>query len=165
MIIQSNHQPIPTVPTNHGPQCHICPFPVHLQGQWLHHLPGQPVPMPHHSYWEEIFPNTGNLTTPPLFDVLQQSRDAGCGPMLGQGQMQTPLPMRSDMETESSFKKFCSCLNQLWGSIWWHWKSLPTFWMLMFKKGFAGFRSYCKQLFHRWSISVAALQKSAHIVF
>lgn len=116
--------------------------------------------MPHHSYWGEIFPNTGNLTSPPLVDVLQQSRDAGCGPMLGQGQMQTPLPMRSDMETESSFNKFCSCLNQLWGSIWWHWKSLPTFWMLMFKRGFAGFRSYCKQLFHRWTNGVAALLTS-----
>jgi len=24
---------------------------------WFHHLHGQPVPMPHHSFQEEIFPN------------------------------------------------------------------------------------------------------------
>ena len=29
----------------------------HIQGRWLHHLPGQPVPLPHRSYWEEILPN------------------------------------------------------------------------------------------------------------
>ena len=32
-------------------------FLEHLQGQWLHHLPGQPIPMPDHSFREEIFPN------------------------------------------------------------------------------------------------------------
>ena len=33
-------------------------FLQHLQGQWLQHLPGQPLPMPHHSFWEDIFLNT-----------------------------------------------------------------------------------------------------------
>ena len=57
MITQSNHQHIPTVPTDHVPQCHIHMALEHLQGQWLHHLPGQPVPLQHHSFWEEMFPN------------------------------------------------------------------------------------------------------------
>jgi len=29
----------------------------HLQGWGLNHLPGQPVPMPDHSFSKEIFPN------------------------------------------------------------------------------------------------------------
>ena len=45
------------MPTAHVPQCHIHTALEHLQGWWLHHLPGQPVPLPHHSYWEETFPN------------------------------------------------------------------------------------------------------------
>jgi len=32
-------------------------FLKHLQGQWLHHLPGQPIPVHHHSFREEILPN------------------------------------------------------------------------------------------------------------
>ena len=40
------------MPTNHVPQCHI-----HTVHEHLHHLPGQPVPLPHHSFQEEIFPN------------------------------------------------------------------------------------------------------------
>jgi len=32
-------------------------FPEHLQGRWLHHLHGQPIPAPNHSFREEIFPN------------------------------------------------------------------------------------------------------------
>ena len=46
-ITQSNHQPIPTMPTAHVPQCHIHTALEHLQGRGLHHLPGQPVPLPH----------------------------------------------------------------------------------------------------------------------
>ena len=38
-------------------QCHIYMFLERLRGQWLHHLPGQPVPMPHHSFWGETFPD------------------------------------------------------------------------------------------------------------
>jgi len=51
-IIQSNHHSIPTMPTSHVPQCHISTY---LEcGLWLYNLPGQPVPVPHHSSWEEI---------------------------------------------------------------------------------------------------------------
>ena len=34
-IIWSNCQHIPSMPTNHGPQCHIYTFLEHLQGWWL----------------------------------------------------------------------------------------------------------------------------------
>ena len=33
------------------------PFLEHLQGQWPHHLLGQSVPVPHHSFKEEMFHN------------------------------------------------------------------------------------------------------------
>ena len=52
----------------------------HLQGQWLHHLPGQPVPMHYLSFWEEIFPNTQpeppwcNLRPFPLIQLLLPGR-------------------------------------------------------------------------------------------
>ena len=36
------------MPTNHVPQCHIFMVLEH------HHLPGQPILKPHHSFWEEI---------------------------------------------------------------------------------------------------------------
>lgn len=29
----------------------------HFQGQWLNPLPKQPIPVPEHSFKEEIFPN------------------------------------------------------------------------------------------------------------
>jgi len=61
------------MPTNHVHQCHICMFLEHLQGQWLHHLPEQSVPLPHHSFWEEIFPNIQpwcNLRPSPLILLL-----------------------------------------------------------------------------------------------
>ena len=32
-------------------------FLEHLQGWWLHHLPGQPIPVPYHSFREAVFPN------------------------------------------------------------------------------------------------------------
>ena len=53
-IIQSNHQPILNMPTDHIPQCHIHTALEHLQGWWLHYLPGQPVPLPYCSFGEEI---------------------------------------------------------------------------------------------------------------
>jgi len=56
-IIQSNRLPTPTMPTGDVPQCHIHAVLEHLQGQWLHHLPGQPLPLQHHSFWEETVPN------------------------------------------------------------------------------------------------------------
>jgi len=41
---------------HHIPQYHTSMFLEHLQGWCLHHVPGQPVPVHHHS-WEEIVPN------------------------------------------------------------------------------------------------------------
>ena len=29
----------------------------HHQGQWLHHLSGQPIPVPDHPFREAVFPN------------------------------------------------------------------------------------------------------------
>ena len=42
-------------------------FLEHLQGWWLHHLPGQPVPMPDYSLSKEIFPNI--QSKPPLMQL------------------------------------------------------------------------------------------------
>ena len=39
----------PTMPTDHVSQCHIYTVLEHLQGWQLHHLPGQSVPVHHHS--------------------------------------------------------------------------------------------------------------------
>ena len=51
-ITKSIHLPMPNMPTEHVPQCHISTFLEYLQGWWLHHFPGQPIPVPHHSFWE-----------------------------------------------------------------------------------------------------------------
>ena len=51
-IIYSN--PSPSPPYTLTSQCHISPFLEHLQGRWLHHLPGQPVPTHYHSSWENL---------------------------------------------------------------------------------------------------------------
>jgi len=56
-IIQPAISSPPPCLLNHVPQCHISTFLKNLQGQWLHHLPGQPMPMVHYSFWEEVFPN------------------------------------------------------------------------------------------------------------
>jgi len=45
------------MPTDHVSQCHISLVLEHLLGQWLHHLPGQPVPLYYQSFWEEVFLN------------------------------------------------------------------------------------------------------------
>ena len=39
------------------PKCHIYTFLKHLQGWWLSHFLGQPIPMPDHSFSKEIFPD------------------------------------------------------------------------------------------------------------
>jgi len=57
----------PMLPTNHVPIYSIFPFLKHLHGQWLHHLPGQPVTAPDSSYWEEIHPDI--QTEPPLVQL------------------------------------------------------------------------------------------------
>ena len=50
--------PTPPCLLNHVLKCHIYTFSEHLQG-WGHlHFPGQPVPMPDHSFSKEIFLNT-----------------------------------------------------------------------------------------------------------
>jgi len=49
--------PTPPCLLNRIPKCHIYMFFEHLQGWGLHRLPGQPVPMPDHSFSEEFFPN------------------------------------------------------------------------------------------------------------
>lgn len=49
-IISSSHQAIPIMPTDHVSQCHIYVILEHLLGRCLHHLPGQPVLLPHHSF-------------------------------------------------------------------------------------------------------------------
>ena len=43
--------------TEFNPKCHIYPFLECLQGQWLYHFPVQPLPICHHSFREEFFPN------------------------------------------------------------------------------------------------------------
>jgi len=48
LVQPSIHPPRP--PLNHVLQCHICMFLELLQGWRLHHLPEQPVLMPHHSF-------------------------------------------------------------------------------------------------------------------
>ena len=74
-ITKSNHQPTPTVPTKHVPQCNIYTF-LNFWRQWLYYLPGHPGLMPHPSFREEIFPNIqpetpkNNLEPLPLILVL-----------------------------------------------------------------------------------------------
>ena len=43
------------MPTNHVSQCHISAFLEHLQGWWLDHHPGQPVPLHHHFFENKFF--------------------------------------------------------------------------------------------------------------
>ena len=42
---------------NHVPQHSVQMFLEHLQGQWLLHLLGQPIPVPDQSFGEVVFPN------------------------------------------------------------------------------------------------------------
>jgi len=69
-IIKSNHQPMPVTAIDHVPQCHIHTALEHLQGRWLHHLPGQPVPLPHRSCWEDV----SNIQPEPLLVLLEAIR-------------------------------------------------------------------------------------------
>ena len=56
-IIQSNHQPTPTVPTAHVPRCHIPTALGHLQDSGPT-TPWAAVPLPHRSLGEGIVPNS-----------------------------------------------------------------------------------------------------------
>lgn len=46
------------IDTKPYPKNSIYPFLKPLQGQWVHHLPGEPVRTVHYSFWEETLPNT-----------------------------------------------------------------------------------------------------------
>ena len=54
-------------PLNHVPKHHIYTAFKNLQGWWLHHFPGQPVPVLYNPFREDIFPNI--KSTPPLVQV------------------------------------------------------------------------------------------------
>lgn len=56
--------PTPPCQLDHGTKCHIQSFPCHLQERRLHHLPGQPVPMSDHPFYEEILSSVQHR--PPL---------------------------------------------------------------------------------------------------
>ena len=59
--------PTPPCVLNQVLKCHIYTFFGHLQGWGLHHCPGQPGPMPDHSFSMEIFPNV--QSNPPLMQL------------------------------------------------------------------------------------------------
>ena len=42
---------------NHVPQHNVQMFLEYLQARWLHHLSGQPIPVPDHPFREVVFPN------------------------------------------------------------------------------------------------------------
>ena len=42
---------------NHVPQHNIQMLCEHHQARWLHHLSGQPIPVPDHPFTEVVFPN------------------------------------------------------------------------------------------------------------
>jgi len=48
---------VPVTTLDHVTESDTYPLLEHLQGWWLQHLPGQPVPMPHYSFQEEFFSN------------------------------------------------------------------------------------------------------------
>jgi len=49
----------------------------HLQGWGLNHLPGQPVPMPGHSFSKEIFPNIQSKTPLMQLEAIASHSIAG----------------------------------------------------------------------------------------
>ena len=63
--------PTPLCLLNHVLKCHIYPFFEHLQGQGLHHFPGQPIPMPDKPFSKEFFPDT--QSKPPLMQLEASS--------------------------------------------------------------------------------------------
>jgi len=112
------------MPTYHVPRCHICPFLEHLQGWWLHHLPGQP----HHSSWEKIYPNiqpespwhnlkplplilspgeeaNTHLTTTSFQAVIESNKVSPEPPLLQNEQSQLPqsFPIRPVLQIFHSF--------------------------------------------------------------
>ena len=59
--------PTPPCLLNRILKCHIYVVFEHLQGWRLHHLAGQPVPTPDHSFSKEVFPNI--QSEPPLMQL------------------------------------------------------------------------------------------------
>ena len=55
---------LPSPPLNHVPKRHVCTCFKYLQGWWLHHFPGQPMPVLYSPFCEEIFHNL--QSKPPL---------------------------------------------------------------------------------------------------
>jgi len=45
-------------------------FSEHLQGWWLNHLPGQPIPIPDHSFSKEIFPAIQSIPPPMQLEAI-----------------------------------------------------------------------------------------------
>jgi len=74
--------PSPPCLLNHVQKCHIYMFFEHLQGWGLHHCPGQPGPVPDHSFSEDIFPNI--QSEPPLTQLEAISSHSIAG-YLGDG--------------------------------------------------------------------------------
>lgn len=61
---------------NHSTKYHIQSFLEHLPGLWLHHLPGQPVPMPYNPFHEEIPPDVQHES------LLRQSEAVSSCPII-----------------------------------------------------------------------------------
>ena len=64
-ITKSNHPPPRLL--NHVPKCHVYTVFEPLQGWGAHHCPGQPGPVLHNSFGEEIFPDI--RSEPPLVQL------------------------------------------------------------------------------------------------
>lgn len=56
---------LPSPPLTHVPRCHSFASFTSLQGWWLHHFPGQPVPLLGNLFGEEVFPNINPLQAQP----------------------------------------------------------------------------------------------------
>jgi len=92
----------------------------HLQGWGLNHLPGQPVPMPDHSFSEEIFPNiqlkpcVSNIQSkPPPKPPLLVSHTWG-EPGAPSTQDISKLVITRFQVQEPAFKRPSSCSLQCW---------------------------------------------------
>jgi len=70
--------PTPPCLLIHVLKCHIYTFFEHLQGWWLRHCPGQPVPMPDRSFSEDIFPNIQSKSPLKQLEAEQRWLQAGC---------------------------------------------------------------------------------------
>jgi len=84
-ILRSSSPTIcPTTPCllHYVPKCHIYMLFEHFQGWSFNHLPGQPVPMPDHSFSKEIFPN---IQSKPPLTQLEATASCPIASYLGEG--------------------------------------------------------------------------------